>query len=227
MYDFSKVEPATTGNYLEPGLYKVKIKEVKAVESKKNNTPGIAVTFTSKEEQTVTETFYVTEETMGRLQYLHNAWVGKKLEGTFKNEGEVIAYFVKTLGSPAAKKIVKTLLVGGKINNDNGRVFSSLPYSGFVVEEDDVELGSFDIDSKEYKKWVTPSNLKSEVSGKKNGILNDDPEEEEDQIGSKKNNKGSEKASTAKKNTTSEKKNKKDEPEEDEEKDEEDEEPEW
>lgn len=185
MYDFSKVAPATAGNYLDPGIYKVKVKEAKAVESKKNNTPGIAVTFITKEEETVTETFYVTEETTGRLQYLHNAWLGKNLEGTFKSESEVVAYFVNSLNG--AKKTVKTVLVGGKIG-ENGRVFSGLPYSGFVIEEGDVELGAFDPDSKDYKKYVTVSNLKNEVAGKKNGILNDDEEEEEgeEEIGSKK-----------------------------------------
>jgi hypothetical protein len=179
MYDFSKVAPASVGNYLEPGIYKLRVKEASATESTTNKTPGLAVIFENKEGQSVKETFYVTEKSVDRLQYFHTAFLGKELAAKFKNEGEIIAYFVKTLA--AAKKVVKTILVGGNIS-DSGRVFSQLPYSGFVIEEE-VELGAFDTDSKEYKKYVTASNMKSEVAGKKNGILNEDPEEE---IGAKK-----------------------------------------
>lgn len=184
MYDFSKVAPAAVGNYLEPGIYKLRVKEASAVESTTNKTPGLAVTFENKEGQSVKETFYVTEKSVDRLQYFHTAFLGKELDAKFKNESEIIAYFIKTLAS--AKKIVKTILVGGNIS-ESGRIFSQLPYSGFVIEEE-VELGAFDTDSKEYKKYVTASNMKSEVSGKKNGILNEDPEEEKE-IGANKNTK--------------------------------------
>lgn len=180
MYDFSKVAPATVGNYIEPGLYKLRIKEAKGVESKQNKTPGIAVTFENKEKQTVTATFYVTENTLDRLQYLHNAWLGKNVDGKFKTPEDIIEYFVKALTSTAAKKTIKPVVVGGNIA-ENGKVFSDLPYSGFVLEsEDDVEFGPFDTDSKEYKKYVTASTLKNEASGKKNGILNDDDDDDND-----------------------------------------------
>jgi hypothetical protein len=182
MYDFSKVTPATAGNYIEPGLYKLRIKEAKGIESKQNKTPGVAITFHNQDGQTVTATFYVTENTMDRLQYLHNAWLGKNADGKFKTAEDVIEYFVKALTTSAAKKITKVVVVGGNIA-ENGKVFSDLPYSGFVSEDEDVELGAFDTDSKEYKKYVTASTLKNEASGKKNGILNDDAAEEDDDFG--------------------------------------------
>jgi hypothetical protein len=185
MYDFSTVKAASVGNYLEPGIYKLKVKEAKAVSSTTNKTPGLAVTFENKEGQTVTETFYVTEKSVDRLQYFHTAFLGKELASKFKNEEEIISYFVKTL---TGKRLApKTILVGGNIS-DSGRVFSQLPYSGFVIEDENVELGAFDTDSKEYKKYVTASNLKSEVAGKKNGILNDTDENEEE-IGKSKKDK--------------------------------------
>jgi hypothetical protein len=180
MFDFSKVDAATASSYLEPGVYKVHIKEAKSAPSKQKQTPGFALILEAKDGLSVQETFYVTEDTQERLQYLHQGWLGKKLEGKFKSADEVVAYFVKTLN--AAKKIVKTVIVAGQIA-DNGQLYSKLPYSAFVVEEDDVELGPFDVDSKQYKKYVTSSNLKSEVAGKKNGILNSDEAEEE--IGTK------------------------------------------
>jgi hypothetical protein len=182
MFDFSKVEAATASSYLEPGIYKVRVKEAKSAPSKQKQTPGIAVTLEAKDGLSVTENFYVTEETQERLQYLHQAWLGKKLEGKFKSADEVVAYFVKTLN--ANKKILHVVIVGGQIA-DNGNLYSKLPYTFVVEDESSVEIGPFDTDSKEYKKYVTTSNLKSEVAGKKNGILNTD-ETEEEEIGSKK-----------------------------------------
>lgn len=184
MYDFSKITPATAGNYLEPGLYKLRIKDAKGIESKQNKTPGLAVTFHNQDGQTVTATFYVTENTLDRLQYLHSAWLGKNADGKFKSAEEIIEYFVKALTTTAAKKITHVVVVGGNIA-ENGKVFSDLLYSGFVVEDENVELGAFDTDSKEYKKFVTASTLKNEASGKKNGILNDEPAEEDDDFGKK------------------------------------------
>jgi hypothetical protein len=209
MYDFSKVQPATAGNYIEPGLYKLRIKDAKGIESKQNKTPGLAVTFHNKNGQTVTATFYVTENTLDRLQYLHFAWLGKNADGTFKTAEAIIEYFVKALTSVAAKKITKVVLVGGNIA-ENGRVFSDLPYSGFIVEDENVELGEFDKDSKEYKKYVLPSNLKNESSGKKNGILNNDDDDEDkededfgkDKKGGKSKEKETEKSKTTTKTTT-------------------------
>ena len=188
MYDFSKVQPATAGNYIEPGLYKLRVKEAKGIESKQNKTPGLAVTFHNQEGQTVTATFYVTENTLDRLQYLHSAWLGKNADGKFKSAEEIIEYFVKALTTTAAKKITHVVVVSGNIA-ENGKVFSDLPYSGFVVEDENVELGAFDTDSKEYKKYVTASTLKNEASGKKNGILNDDTTEEDDDFGKDKKSK--------------------------------------
>jgi len=178
MFDFSKVEAATASSYLEPGFYKVRVKEAKSAPSKQKQTPGIAVTLEAKDGLSVTETFYVTDETQERLQYLHQAWLGKKLEGKFKTADEVVAYFVKTLN--ANKKILHVVIVSGQI-----ALYSKLPFTFVVEDESSVEIGPFDTDSKEYKKYVTTSNLKSEVAGKKNGILNTD-ETEEEQIGSKK-----------------------------------------
>lgn len=182
MFDFSKVEAATASSYLEPGIYKVRVKEAKSAPSKQKQTPGIAVTFEAKDGLSVTENFYVTEETQERLQYLHQAWLGKKLEGKFKSADEVVAYFVKTLN--ANKKILHVVIVGGQIA-DNGNLYSKLPYTFVVEDEANAEIGPFDTDSKEYKKYVTTSNLKSEVAGKKNGILNTD-EDEAEEIGAKK-----------------------------------------
>lgn len=36
MFDFSKVEAATASSYLEPGIYKVRVKEAKSAPSKQN-----------------------------------------------------------------------------------------------------------------------------------------------------------------------------------------------
>jgi hypothetical protein len=201
MYDFSKVQPATVGNYIEPGLYKLRIKEAKGIESKQNKTPGLAVTLHNQDGQSVTATFYVTENTLDRLQYLHSAWLGKNADGKFKSAEDIIEYFVKALTTTAAKKITKVVLVGGNIA-ENGKVFSDLPYSGFVVEDENVELGAFDTDSKEYKKYVIPSNLKNESSGKKNGILNsDDTDGTDEDFG--KTKKATEKPSKSDKDTKS------------------------
>jgi len=210
MFDFSKITPATAGNYIEPGLYKLRVKEAKGIESKQNKTPGLAVTFHNQDGQTVTATFYVTENTLDRLQYLHSAWLGKNADGKFKSAEEIIEYFVKALTTTSAKKITHVVVVGGNIA-ENGKVFSDLPYSGFVVEDENVELGAFDTDSKEYKKFVTASTLKNEASGKKNGILNDEPAEEDDDFGKKAKDTKSKTASKSEKDKSPKGKTKKDE----------------
>lgn len=173
MFDFSKTESATESSYLKPGVYNVKITKGEFGKSKEKETPFVAFTFSTEEGPSVVEKFMITEKAISRLQYLHEAWVGKKLEKNFKSEKEVADYFIKIFTSPKAGS--RKIVVGGETTGKN--VYASIPYANFIVGDDsDLELGPFEEDSEEWKKYVKKSTRTNESTGKRNGILNDTEE---------------------------------------------------
>lgn len=185
-YNFSKTKAATANQYLNPGIYKLQVTEVTKDKFPKGS-PYLGIKFENEEGLSFVEKFgfgsdKAIEVALSRLQYLHNGFFGKDCTKDFDNLDEVLAYFKKALTS---KKIVKTIIVGG--NESGNNVFAALPYSGFVLSDEDAEnaeLGEFDPSSKEYKKVVKKNNQTSEVADKANGLLNDS--DDDGQIGSKK-----------------------------------------
>lgn len=173
MFDFKSTEAAQETSYLKPGVYSVKITDVKAGEFPQKKSPYLGVTFTTAEGLSITEKFPLSEKALARLQYLHEAWTNKKLDKVFKSVEEVEAYFAKTFVNPKAG--VRNLVVGGEVNGKV--VYGNLPYTGFIVGDDsDLELGEFEEGDDNWKKYVKKSNFVSESSGKTNGILNDEEE---------------------------------------------------
>lgn len=169
-FKFSKVEAATESAYLKPGVYKCKVSEVKLGSSKTKGTPSLDVTFTTENDLSITENFYLSEGALGRIQYLYQAWAGKKLDKDFESAEEVAAFFKKTFTSKAPAKL---LIVGGEI--DGTKVYARLPFTNFVT--DDLEEGEFEEGDENYKKHVKVKNVQTAATGKKNGILNDSDDE--------------------------------------------------
>lgn len=159
VFDFGAIDAPKQVNYLRPGYYKMSIVEAKfeqptgETKDGKPKTPFVAVTFLADEGQ-MTENFFVTPKAFARLQYLHEQWIGKKLEKKFESIAEIGAYFEKLLTDARVKKIFHTTCVGGKEGNA-GAIFASLPYANFVInEEEKVSLGAFAEDSFEYRQNV-------------------------------------------------------------------------
>lgn len=178
MFDFQSTEAAQETSYLKPGVYAVKITEVKAGEFPQKKSPYLGVTFTTAEGLSITEKFPLSEKALGRLQYLHEAWTNKKLDKVFKSVEEVETYFAKTFVNKKAG--ARNLVVGGEIN---GKVtYGSIPYTGFIAGDDsDLELGEFEEGGDNWKKYVRKSNRPTETTGRTSGILNNDDDEENDE----------------------------------------------
>lgn len=168
-FKFSKVEAATESAFLKPGVYKFKVTEVKLGKSKTKETPSLDVTFTTENDLSITENFYLSEGALGRIQYLYTAWVGKKIDKDFASAEEVVAFFKKTFSPKAPAKLV---IVGGE--KDGDKVYARLPFTNFVTE--DLEEGEFEEGDENFKKHVKASNKTTAATGKKNGILNDSDE---------------------------------------------------
>jgi hypothetical protein len=154
MFDFSKVE-SPEGKYLRPGMYRLSVIDAQ-FEHPSDKNPRLNVTLANKDGEVVKERFILTPKAFGRLQYLHEQLFGKKLEKAFSSESQIAEYFKKAL---LGKKVEKTFLVGGEISND-GKIYARLPYSGFILEQEDIEEGPFEPGSARYKEVVKESTLR-------------------------------------------------------------------
>lgn len=179
MFDFKNTESAKENSFLKPGVYSMKITEVKLDKFPKGST-YLGIKFETEDGLAVTEKMGYNfkdpkakqnEIFLSRLQYLHEAWTGKKLDKVFKKPEEIEAYFAKTFVNPKAG--TRNIIIGG---SDNGKaVFAELPFTGFILGSDsELTEGEFEQGSPEWKKYVKASTQTSAASGKKNGILNEE-----------------------------------------------------
>jgi hypothetical protein len=152
LIDFGQVPAATAQEFLEPGMYRLKVNRDKTkVEEPVGKTPYLSVQFVNEGGSSLTEKFFLTAKALPRLQYLHEAWFSKKLDIKFKSFTDIGKYFVNALTS---KIVTRPMIVGGKIAA-NGKFYSGLPYSGFVVaDESQFEEGAFAKDSDQYNRVV-------------------------------------------------------------------------
>lgn len=150
--DFGNVDAASESKFLEPGMYRLKVDpENTTLVSQDNKTPYLSVRFYSEKDGAVNEKFFLTAKALPRLQYLHETWFNKKLDKKFTSFLQVGEYFKAAL---TAKIVTRPMVVGGKITPD-GKFYSGLPYTGFVVIEEALfEEGPFDKDSDQYKRVV-------------------------------------------------------------------------
>lgn len=177
-FDFTKTEAAAEISFLKPGVYAMKISEVKLGTFSKGS-PYLGFTFETEQGLKLEEKMgYSSEKAkevfMSRLQYLHEAWSGKKLDKVFKSIEEIEAYFKKVFVSPKAG--TRNIIIGGEVLGT--KIYGSLPFTNFIVPDDsDLELGEFTEGDDNWKKYVKKSNRTTEASGKKGGILNEDADD--------------------------------------------------
>ena len=94
MYNFSGTKAATANSYLNPGIYRLKVTEVKQDKFAKG-TVYIGFKFENEDGVSFIEKFtFATEKgievTMSRLQYLHEGFFGKPLTKNFSSIEELL-----------------------------------------------------------------------------------------------------------------------------------------
>lgn len=175
-FNFKDTKSATSTEFMKPGVYRFKIVDVKFDKFPKG-TPYLEVIFKTKEGKELSEKFAITENSINRIQYLHENWLGKACATNFETEKEVFVYMKKKL---LEKAVVKSVIVGG--DDLNGRVFAHLPYTGFIDNEGKLEVGEFEKNGEEWKEYVIKKDAvaDSKTANKPNGLLNDDADEDLD-----------------------------------------------
>jgi hypothetical protein len=183
-FNFSGVEAAKAGNYLKPGYYRVRITDVKEGSFEKSGIPYTEITFQTKEGLAISEKFVLKSKEpnakfnpLSRLVYLHETWLGEKVDADFKTPGDVAKYFKKVMVGKEAG--VKTIVVGGE---QSGKiVYGRIPLTEFVIiKTDDIILGAFEEGSEEWKQYVKKSTRTTEATGKKGGLLNADDDDKDE-----------------------------------------------
>jgi hypothetical protein len=167
--NFSDVPAASANEYLEPGMYRLSVdKEGTKVVTENVKSPYLQVRFVAANGASVTEKFFLTAKALPRLQYLHEAWFNKRLERSFDSFKDIGEYFKAGL---TAKIVSRPMVTGGKITAD-GKFYSGLPYSGFVImSEADFEEGPFEKDSVRYKNAVRIEKPNAAVAGTDAALL--------------------------------------------------------
>jgi hypothetical protein len=149
-FDFSKVEAAKQSQYLRPGMWRLTPTAVE-LETPDAGNPRLNVTFSHKDGGFIKERFVITPKALSRLQYLHEAWFGKKLEKAFSSVEQIGEYFKKALLTKAQER---PMIVGGEQTGD-GKVYARLPFTGFIVLREDLfEEGEFEQGSARYNDVV-------------------------------------------------------------------------
>jgi hypothetical protein len=153
-----------TANYIEPGQYRTKVSKVELtdVANKQGGSKKVLkVTFTTKDDKSYTENFYLQGETdqktksaLGRLQYFYNAVFGKTISESFKSFDEIKDYFEAKFMGKSKPDVL--LIVGGE-KQENGTVYARLGFTRFIYEgnEKDFVEEVFEKDSAKYKEVVS------------------------------------------------------------------------
>jgi len=167
--DFSGVDSAEGaalgGKYLTPGMYRIQFTEATHGKSGLKNTPYMEVKFVSHSKSSNLDgkegraKFYLTAGALPRIQYFHAAFFGKKLDKKFNSTEEIVQYFDAVFKSDAGKKLIKPCIVAGSISADGSKIYSDLPYTGWVCDENSFEEGAFDFNTPIFKNAIT-SNVK-------------------------------------------------------------------
>jgi len=167
MFNFKTTEAAKGVTFLAPGVYAMTPTKVELGTFPKG-TKYLGVTFETEEGTSYTEKFILSEKAISRLQYLHVAFFGKPCEKEFGSEEEVEKYFRKAL---TTKKIVKNIIVGGETSGN--ATYANLPYTDFVDTDEAFDLGEFEVDSEEWKKYVKKRTATTSSDLGSQGVLND------------------------------------------------------
>jgi hypothetical protein len=166
MYDFSKVEVPEQSSYLKPGMWRLTPTVVELEEPEKGN-PRVNVTFTDGAGASVRERFILTPKAIKRLQYLHEAWFGKKLEKAFSSNKQIGEYFKKALLTNAKEM---PMIVGGEQAPD-GKVYARLPFLYFIVKEDQFEEGAFEEGTQRWNSVVKRREGDSNIMSSDSAVL--------------------------------------------------------
>lgn len=148
MHSFKDVQIPVENSYVKPGFYKMAPTKAELIE-KEGKTPYLNITFEGNKGK-LSDKFYLSEKAIARLQYLHVGLYDKRLEKDFNSDKDLATYF-NTLFEK--KSITVNLVVGGE--ESNGKTYASLPYTGFIMSEDEpFEEGPFEPGTARYNQVV-------------------------------------------------------------------------
>ena len=153
--NFKEVGLPVEESYVKPGFWRMAPVDAKLTE-KSGSTPFLTITFEGKAGK-LSDKFYLSDKASSKLQYLHFGLYNKMLEKDFNTLEMLEDYFNKLFKN---KRVELNLVVGGQIGS-NGKIYSSLPFSKFIVSEEDFKEGAFEKDSEEFKEFVKISNTPS------------------------------------------------------------------
>jgi len=170
VFDFSQTESAKSAERIVPGVYTVTILEAK-LNKPEDKSAFLELEMETKEGSKFSDKMYITPKTLGRLQYLHEFYIGKKLDKVFNSVDEIGSYFTKLFKAEAVKKISRKMIIGGQ-KGKNGGVFPQLPYTSFIVDpNEDRPEGAFIEDSNDWKQYVKEANTASAVKNNDNPMI--------------------------------------------------------
>lgn len=150
MHSFKNVEVPVENTYVKPGFYKMAPTKAELV-VKEGKTPYLNITFEGTKGK-LNDKFYLSEKAIARLQYLHVGLYDKRLEKDFATDADLATYF-NTLFEK--KSVPLNLVVGGE--ESGGKVYASLPYTGFIMNDDAFEEGPLEPGTARYNAVVKVS----------------------------------------------------------------------
>ena len=126
--NFEGVDEAVNTQFTQPGTIAMfTISDCEFITSKEKSTPGLKVTFTeiSKDETVFSHNFWLTANSLTRIQTLAKYTLKEKLIGQINPAGLVARFKGKQL----------PLKVIAQINETKGRAYASLSYADFSAEK--------------------------------------------------------------------------------------------
>lgn len=127
--DFGGVAAASEYSMTSPGTRGIFVIDVVAFgTSKEKSTPFMELTFVNKAESTsFRHKFYLTAGALPRIQYLH-----VQVNGSEITAGSMDQTALEAKLTAAFKGKEVALKTTGQVNEDNGKAYVDLPYSGFA-----------------------------------------------------------------------------------------------
>lgn len=178
-FNFENVEaavPSEGGSYLKPGMYNMKLHSVEYIVSSQKQTPGMELEFICQSanldynDAIAKCKFYITSNTLSRLQYLHEGLFNVKMTKKFQNAEEIVTYFKSLI----PKSTFKPMVAGGTISS-KGKLYSDMPYLGFFVKNEmDFEEGEFEENGELFQSVITSEQKTLNTSNENSGDVFDD-----------------------------------------------------
>lgn len=135
--NFEGIKAAAETNRIEPGtIAEVKITKAEVKPSSQKGTPGLFLTFQTKEGATHTEPFWLSEKALPRVQTVSKHILGEELTGNL-TYAQICAKFTD--------KIVAAKFIASE--GSDGKYYTGMPYGSLIRPVD--KIGELSFNTKE------------------------------------------------------------------------------